>query len=150
MADERKDLDAFEAAIKEHLDGRAAADPAFAQKYASEKKSLKDCCKYIYTTVQKSIRIAWCDDEIFGLAVHYYDEENPGEIRDVKPSAVKRGKPHFTDEEMAQMREEAKREFRQKEMQILEEAAKAARKRKAEAARRRVEAENAEMGSLFG
>ena len=68
--------------IKEHLDSVAAVDPVFADKYGSKSKTLDQCCDFICTQVKKSGRTAFADEEIFGMAVHYYDEENPGEITD--------------------------------------------------------------------
>lgn len=78
----------FELAIKEHLDQRAATDALFAQAYAKPKKSIEECCRFIYGEVSKKDRggancLALSDDEVFGLAVHYYDED------DIKVEPVK-------------------------------------------------------------
>lgn len=72
----------FKTRIKEYLDSVAAGDPVFAEKYGSKSKTLDQCCDFICTQVKKSGRTAFADEEIFGMAVHYYDEENPGEITD--------------------------------------------------------------------
>lgn len=72
----------FRTRIKEHLDSVAAGDPVFAEKYSNKSKCLDQCCDFICTQVKKSGRTAFADEEIFGMAVHYYDEENPGEITD--------------------------------------------------------------------
>ena len=72
----------FKTRIKEHLDSVAAVDPVFAGKYGSKPKSLDQCCDFICTQVKKSGRTAFADEEIFGMAVHYYDEKNPGDITD--------------------------------------------------------------------
>ena len=72
----------FRTRIKEHLDSVAAVDPAFTEKYCSKSKSLDQCCDFICTQVKKSGRTAFADEEIFYMAVHYYDEENPGDITD--------------------------------------------------------------------
>lgn len=77
----------FELAIKAHLDQRAATDALFAQAYAKPKKSIEECCRFIYGEVSKKDRggancLALSDDEVFGLAVHYYDED------DIKVEAV--------------------------------------------------------------
>jgi hypothetical protein len=71
----------FELAIKAHLDQRAATDALFAQAYAKPKKSIEECCRFIYGEVSKKDRggancLALSDDEVFGLAVHYYDEDD--------------------------------------------------------------------------
>jgi len=69
---------AFENRIKEYLDGHASAYPLFKAKYENPKKNIKDCCQYIYNTVQKAngSGVAGCTNgEVFGMAKHYYDED---------------------------------------------------------------------------
>lgn len=67
---------AFKATIDAHLQGRAQADELFAATLAKEGKSLDDCCTYILNQVQQSGQQGFADEEIFGMAVHYYDEDN--------------------------------------------------------------------------
>lgn len=74
-------MDHFKKAIKEHLDNRAKEDALFAKNYAKENKSIDECCNYIINEVKKTNRQGFADEEIFNLAVHYYDED---EIKDVK------------------------------------------------------------------
>lgn len=74
-------LTPFEAAIKRYLDERAASDPQFATAYAKPGKTLKQCCNFIIAEVRKTSRTAFANEEIYGLAVHYYDEDDLGEIR---------------------------------------------------------------------
>lgn len=71
----------FEQVIKAYLDERAAQDPQFATKYANEKKSIEECCKFIEAEVCDMLAnkkgaqsYGMTDAEVFGLAVHYYDE----------------------------------------------------------------------------
>ena len=64
----------FAEAIKSYLDRRAADDPQFAESYANPKKNIIECCDYIVSEVRKQNRTAMTDDEVYGLAVHYYDE----------------------------------------------------------------------------
>ena len=71
-----KTTEHFKHTIKSYLDKRAEDDAQFAEKYANEKKNIDDCCTYILNTVQKSGCNGFTDDEIFGMAVHYYDEES--------------------------------------------------------------------------
>lgn len=67
----------FQQAIKAYLDKRAEEDPLFAPKYANEKKSIDECCSYIMGEARKrGNSVCMTDEEVFGLAVHYYDEEN--------------------------------------------------------------------------
>jgi hypothetical protein len=71
-----KTTDVFKETIKGYLDNRAAEDPLFAEKYKNEKKNVDNCCTYILNEVKKSNRNGYADAEIFGMAMHYYDEEN--------------------------------------------------------------------------
>lgn len=72
----------FKAVIKAYLDERASNDELFAATYAKPNKSLDECCNYILQEVHKSGQNGFADEEIFGMAVHYYDEDD---IKDVKP-----------------------------------------------------------------
>lgn len=74
-------LTAFETSIKNFLDELAQEDELFAKTYAKPNKSIKECCQYIYQQVEKArtggARCVACeDDEIYGLAIHYYDEDD--------------------------------------------------------------------------
>jgi len=69
----------FESAIKEYLDARAKEDVKFAEKYSNEKKSIEECCSFILGEMRKKAKSGMygaTDAEVFGLAVHYYDEED--------------------------------------------------------------------------
>lgn len=67
----------FQEVIKQYLDGRASQDEQFAVTYAKENKSIEECCKYIIGEARKlGTEVCMSDDEVFGLAVHYYDEDN--------------------------------------------------------------------------
>lgn len=69
----------FEQTIKAYLDKRAKEDALFAETYKKEGKSIKECCKYIISQAIKQ-RENECailhDEEVFSLAVHYYDEDD--------------------------------------------------------------------------
>ena len=69
----------METAIKKYLDNRAKSDELFAAKYANPKKSIDECCKYItgeaYARAKNGCAVI-SDEEVYGMAVHYYDEEN--------------------------------------------------------------------------
>lgn len=68
----------FENAIKEYLDARAKEDVKFAEKYSNGKKSIEECCRFILGEMRKKAKSGMygaTDAEVFGLAVHYYDEE---------------------------------------------------------------------------
>lgn len=65
--------------IRRYLDDLAAKDPQFAVSYAKENKSLKECWSFIMGEARKRAVGSSCcmtDQEVFGLAVHYYDEDD--------------------------------------------------------------------------
>lgn len=67
----------FKEAIRSYLDGRAGTDELFAKSYAKENKNLDECCSYIMGEANKrGNAVAMTDEEVFGMAVHYYDEDD--------------------------------------------------------------------------
>ena len=51
------------------------------------------------------------DDEVFGLAVHYYDEETVGKIENVNCKVVVNHSVELTQEEKEQLKKEAQEKF---------------------------------------
>ena len=67
----------FENAIKAYLDERSKTDELFAKSYAKPNKNLKECCNFILGEAKKrGNAVAISDNEVFGMAVHYYDEDD--------------------------------------------------------------------------
>lgn len=65
--------------IKTYLDQRAKEDEQFAKSYAKEHKSIEECVKYISQQARKRAEnnVAMIEDaEVYGWAVHYYDEDD--------------------------------------------------------------------------
>lgn len=105
--------------IKAYLDQRAQSDPLFATSYQNEGKNIDECCNYIVQEVQKMQVNGLADDEVFGLAVHYYDEDNLGEIKAVNCKVVVNHTVELTEEEKAQARKDALAEFQKEEVAKL-------------------------------
>lgn len=103
-----KSTKSFQDTIKSYLDERASVDALFAESYAKPGKSIEECCNYIFVEVQKSGCCGFADDEIYGMAVHYYDEDNLGEIKPIQGQVVVNHKVELTAEEIAEARKEAK------------------------------------------
>lgn len=103
-----KGTKAFQDTIKAYLDDRASVDALFAESYAKLGKSIEECCNYILNEVQKSGCNGFADDEIYGMAVHYYDEDNLGEIKPIQGQVVVNHKVELTAEEIEEARREAK------------------------------------------
>ena len=66
----------FKNTIKAYLDKRAEIDLLFSFRYSLPEKKLEDCITYILNQVQKSGCNGFHDNEIFDMAVHFYDYPN--------------------------------------------------------------------------
>lgn len=119
-------------AIKAYLDKRAQEDTLFAVSYAKTNKSIDECFDYIIGEVRKKgSAVYMTDEEVFGMAVHYYDEDDikvsklpKNESVKVNPSATE-----LTDEEKAEAKAQAIQAYKQR--CIDEEVAKAKKRREA-------------------
>ena len=67
--------DPFKEAIFNHLQELANKDGLFAKTFSKPYKNIDDCATYILNEVKKSQRNGFADEEIFNMAIHYYDEE---------------------------------------------------------------------------
>ena len=108
-------------AIKAHLDQRAETDVLFAFKYANPKKNIEDCCTYILNTVHNSGCNGFADDEIFGMAVHYYDEENIEIGKPINCRVVVNHVVELTEEEKAEAHREAIQQFQDEEYRKMKQ-----------------------------
>lgn len=107
-----KTTDHFKNTIKAYLDNRAQEDPLFAEKYSNEKKNIDDCVKYILNTVQKSGCNGFTDDEVYGMAVHYYDEDKIDIGSKIDPGrVVVNHVVELTDQEKEEARKKAVERF---------------------------------------
>ena len=96
-----KGTDHFKRTIQMYLEQRAEEDALFAKNYRDPAKNIDDCVTYILNYVQKSGCNGFTDGEIFGQAVHYYDEN---EIEVGKPMNCQVAVNHvveLTEEETA-------------------------------------------------
>ena len=70
----------FETTIQTYLENRAKTDSLFAETYKKANKSIKECCKYIYSQARKLAAggkaVGIDDATVYGWAVHYYDEDD--------------------------------------------------------------------------
>jgi len=83
-----KGTENFEKIIHDHLLKFSKNDKAFEAKFNNPKKNIKDCITYILITVQKSGCNGFADEEIFGMAIHYYDEEKIDVGKPIKAQVV--------------------------------------------------------------
>lgn len=99
----------FKNAIQSYLEQRAEYDELFARSYRNPLKNIEDCITYILNYVQKSGCNGFDDDEIFGQAVHYYDEADIEIGKPIDCKVVVNHHVKLTEEEKEQARKEAVR-----------------------------------------
>lgn len=97
----------FQTAIQSYLEQRAEYDELFARSYRNPLKNIEDCITYILNYVQKSGCNGFDDDEIFGQAVHYYDETDIEVGKPIDCKVVVNHHVELTEEEKAEARKEA-------------------------------------------
>ena len=97
----------FKETIKTYLDKRAEEDVLFSLQYSKPHKNIDDCITYIFNTVQKSGCNGFADDEIYSMAVHYYDEENIEIGNPMNCNVVVNHVVELTEEEKEQARKDA-------------------------------------------
>lgn len=68
--------DPFKEAITNHLQEIASKDELFANTLLKPNKNIDDCATYILNEVKKTGRQGFADDEIYNMAIHYYDEDS--------------------------------------------------------------------------
>ena len=110
----------FKRTIQAYLEERAMEDELFAAKYDNHDKNIDDCVTYILNYVQKSGCNGFTDGEIYGQAVHYYDEN---EIEVGKPIQCQVAVNHvveLTAEEKAEARQNAIRQYQEEEVRRLQ------------------------------
>ena len=107
MRTENKATDYFKATIQNYLAQRAQEDELFAPVFANPKKNIDECVNYILNTVQKSGINGFTDDEIYSMALHYYDEEDIDAGKPITCQVVVNHTIVLTEEEKAQARQKA-------------------------------------------
>lgn len=135
--------------IVAYLEDRAKNDELFAKAYAKENKSIDECIDFIFGEACKmGNAVCVSDAEVFEWAVHYYDEDN---IKINKTVGTRRRASagidaiELTDEEKAELRAKAEKEY------IMEMRSELINKdKRAKAAKREKEQQvQSLMGSLF-
>jgi hypothetical protein len=111
-----KSTETFKAVIQNYLQKRSDKDGLFADTLKKENKSIDECINYILKTVQESGCNGFADEEIYNMAVHYYDEDD---IKNIKPTSAKVIVNHSIE-----ITEEEKAEARKKALDLVVEEAK--------------------------
>ena len=111
----------FTRTIAEYLNLRAATDPLFAPNLAKPHKNIEDCITYILKQVQQSGCNGFEDDEIYSMAIHYYDEDNLEVGSPVACHVVVDHTIVLTEEEKAEARKQAIQQYQAQELRRLQE-----------------------------
>lgn len=106
-----KGTDKFKRTIQDYLEVRVKADELFAKSYAKENKNIDECITYILNEVQRSGCNGFEDDEIFGMAVHYYDEDNLDAGKKINCKVVVNHTVELSDEEKDELKNKARNDF---------------------------------------
>ena len=115
-----KSTETFKQTILAYLQARSESDPLFAKSFSKESKNIDDCINYIFSEVQKSGCNGFTDDEIYSMAVHYYDEDDIKVGKGTNPSGVVVNHHiELSPEEIKEAKEEAIRRTIEAEQQRL-------------------------------
>lgn len=124
----------FETTIQTYLENRAKTDSLFAETYKKANKSIKECCKYIYSQARKlakgSNSVGIDDATVYGWAVHYYDEDDiklEGELERVEVAApttiqnpISKEKPVQKKNERKKTKQERQKIFESRQLSLFD------------------------------
>ena len=97
----------FISTILTYLELRAESDSLFAESFTKENKNIDDCITYILNEVQKSGCMGFADDEIYSMAVHYYDEDDIEVGKPMNGKIVVNHVVELSEEEKEQAKQDA-------------------------------------------
>ena len=123
-----KSTENFKNTIKTYLDKRAAEDEQFAISYAKDNKNIDECINFILQHVQESGCNGFTDDEVYGMAVHYYDEDNIKDIKETNCNVIVNHKVELTEEEKKQAHDEALKQLQAEQLAMMKKRPKHVKK----------------------
>ena len=97
----------FKDTIQAYLEQRAKEDELFATVFKKPTKTIEDCITFILNFVQKSGCSGFVDNEIYSLAVHYYDEDNIEVGKKMNCHVIVNHAVELSEEEKAEARKAA-------------------------------------------
>jgi hypothetical protein len=98
---------AFKETIKAYIEKRASEDELFAITYKKENKTLDECCNYVIQCAKQGGCYGYDPSEVFGWAVHYYDEDDIKNIKPISCKVVVNHAVELTDEDKTLAKEKA-------------------------------------------
>lgn len=110
----------FKQTIKTYLDERAKNDELFAVSYAKENKNMDDCVTFILNQVKRSKCMGLTDEEVYSLAVHFFDEDDIEIGNSIACNVIVNHTVELTEEEKAQARQEALKEYQAEQLRKMQ------------------------------
>ena len=103
-----------------YLEQRAEEDTLFAKKYRNPAKNIDECVTHILNYVQKSGCNGFTDGEIYGQAIHYYEENEIEVGKPMNCQVVVNHVVELTAEEKVEARQNAVRQYQEEELRKLQ------------------------------
>lgn len=110
----------FKQTIKTYLDERAKNDELFAVSYAKENKNMDDCVTFILNQVKRSKCMGLTDEEVYSLAVHFFDEDDIEIGNPIACNVIVNHSVELTEEEKAQARQDALKEYQAEQLRKMQ------------------------------
>ncbi len=100
----------FKNIIEAKLQEIASKDPLFAVSLQKENKNIDDCITYILNQVKNSGCNGFEDDEIYNMAIHYYDEDNLEIGKAVQCNIVTNQKSNISEQDPTNLKQNEAKE----------------------------------------
>ena len=110
----------FKQTIKAYLDERAKNDELFAVSYAKENKNMDDCVTFILNQVKRSKCMGLTDEEVYSLAVHFFDEDDIEIGNSIACNVIVNHTVELTEEEKAKARQDALKEYQAEQLRKMQ------------------------------
>ena len=110
----------FKQTIKAYLDERAKNDELFAVSYTKENKNMDNCVTFILNQVKSSKCMGLTDEEVYSLAVHFFDEDDIEIGNSIACNVIVNHTVELTEEEKAQARQDALKEYQAEQLRKMQ------------------------------
>ena len=112
------------AAMQQMLQERCIAEPTFAIKLANPKKTLEGAVNYLCNEIKKSCLCVVDDQTVLSILLHFYDEDDIEDGGTPINCNIVVSKPELSDEDKAELKEQAMEQFKQEQLRELRSQSK--------------------------
>ena len=120
---QQKQSERFEAVIRQFLIKQGEKDPAFLKHCRevskTQNKNTADCCTYIINQVKQSGKFGFADEEIYSMAMHYWDEDKIEVGTRPQCQIVLNHEAQLSDEEIAECKQEVRERIIRQQMEVM-------------------------------